>query len=146
MRIYLDTCSVNRPLDDKNQSRIALEAEAILAVLSACDAGLHALVSSDILLFEIGRNPHPQRNALASEIVARAVDNIALTDSIRDRAQVFEKAGIRPLDALHLAAAEAGNVDFFCTCDDRLYKRAKGWLDVQVRVLTPLELAQEVLP
>lgn len=59
MRIYLDTCSINRPLDDKSQVRIALEAEAILTILSACDMGAHTLVTSDILVYEVERNPHP---------------------------------------------------------------------------------------
>jgi hypothetical protein len=39
MKIYLDNCSLQRPLDDKTQIRIALEAEAILSVLALCEAG-----------------------------------------------------------------------------------------------------------
>ena len=146
MRIYLDTCSINRPLDDKSQLRIALEAEAILSILSACDGGLHMLVSSDILVYEISRNPHPQRKALASEVLVRTAERIVMTESIRQRANVLHKDGVKPLDALHLACAEEGQVDCFCTCDDRLYKRARSRGDVRVRILTPLELAQEVLP
>ena len=143
---YLDTCSVNRPLDDKSQLRIALEAEAILSILSACDTGLHTLVSSDVLWYEVNRNSHPQRKALASEILDRAGERIFVTESIRQRAKVLEQDGVKPLDALHLACAEEGKIDCFCTCDDRLYKRAKGRSDLRVRILAPLELAQEVLP
>lgn len=146
MRIYLDTCSINRPLDDKSQSRIALEAEAILSVLSACDSGVHILVSSDILRYEISRNPYPQRQALASEIISRAGEYIPLTEVIRQRAKEMQQDGFKALDALHLASAENGSVDCFCTCDDRLYKRATDRTDLSVRVLTPLELAQEILP
>ena len=54
--------------------------------------------------------------------------------------------GLRHLDALHLAAAEAEAVDYFCTCDDRFFKKAKARTDIAVRVVSPLELAQEVLP
>jgi predicted nucleic acid-binding protein len=146
MRIYLDTCSINRPLDDKSQPRIALEAEAILSILSACDGGTHTLVSSDVLLYEIGRNPYPQRKALASEIISRATERILLSEAIRNRAKALEQDNFKPLDALHLASAEEGGVDCFCTCDDRLYNRAKGRTDLRVRILAPLELAQEVLP
>ena len=32
MLLYLDLCSLQRPLDDKTQLRIALEAEAVLVV------------------------------------------------------------------------------------------------------------------
>lgn len=146
MRIYLDTCSVNRPLDDKSQLRIALEAEAILSILSVCDSGSHILVSSDVLLYEVDRNPHPQRKALVGEILARAEEQIAVTESIRQRAKELEHDGMKALDALHLASAEEAQVDYFCTCDDRLYKRATSRADVRVRVLAPLELAQELLP
>ena len=39
MKFYLDTCSLQRPLDDKSQLRIQLEAEAILAILMLCKDG-----------------------------------------------------------------------------------------------------------
>ena len=61
MKIYFDTCSLQRPLDSKTQTRIALEAEAVLGVLSLCEAGEIDLVSSDVLLFETRRNPHTTR-------------------------------------------------------------------------------------
>ena len=145
MRLYLDTYSLHRPLDDKSQPRIALEAEAILAILTACDEGAHTLVSSDILQFEVARNPHPQRKAFVSEIIARATDVISVTESVRKRAKELEQSGMKALDALHLASAEAGSVDCFCTCDDRFLKRAKARTDMRVSVLAPLELAQEIL-
>ena len=34
MKIYLDMCSLQRPLDTKTQLRIAVEAEAVLIVVS----------------------------------------------------------------------------------------------------------------
>ena len=33
MNVYLDTCSLQRPLDDQTQIRIRLEAEAVLAII-----------------------------------------------------------------------------------------------------------------
>jgi hypothetical protein len=38
MRIYLDLCSIQRPMDDHAQDRIRLEAEAVLGILVLCDA------------------------------------------------------------------------------------------------------------
>ncbi len=49
MRIYLDMCSIQRPLDTKTQPRIAVEAEAILGVLMLCEAGQVDLMTSDTL-------------------------------------------------------------------------------------------------
>jgi hypothetical protein len=34
MKIYLDMCSVQRPLDTKTQPHIAVEAEAILGIIA----------------------------------------------------------------------------------------------------------------
>lgn len=53
----------------------------------------------------------------------------------------MERIGIKPLDALHLASAEAAAADYFLTCDDRLIKRYKGSL----AVLTPLDFINREL-
>ncbi|UCE06159.1 MAG: PIN domain-containing protein [bacterium] len=44
---------------------------------------------------------------------------------IENRANEFVNIGINPLDALHLASAEYIQVDYFCTCDDKFFKKAK---------------------
>lgn len=144
MKLYLDTCSLNRPLDDKSQVRIALEAEAILAILTLWEARSVTLVSSEILQFEVARNPHPQRRAFVSEILFRTTTTIELIEAIEQRAKELERRGFKALDALHLASAEAGQVDYFCTCDDRLLKKAKAQTDLSVAIFSPLELAQEL--
>ena len=146
MKVYLDTCTLHRPLDGKSQPRIALEAEAVLAILGLCEQGTVSLVSSDVLVFEVDRNPHPQRKAYVSEVMARASTVIRLDDRVERRAKELEGRGLKALDALHLAAAEAEQVDYFCTCDDRFLKRAKAQPDVTTKVVSPLELAQEIVP
>jgi hypothetical protein len=57
MKIYLDMCSLQRPLDDRTQLRVLVEAEAILGVLALCDAGTVELIASDALVFEAEANP-----------------------------------------------------------------------------------------
>jgi hypothetical protein len=116
MRIYLDTCSLQRPLDSKTQIRIVLEAEAILGVLSLCESGEVDLVSSEVLLFETERNPNMARRRYALEILAKATQSVQLSDRIEERARAFDATGIKPLDALHLASAEDAKADFLCTC------------------------------
>jgi predicted nucleic acid-binding protein len=144
-RIYLDTCSLHRPLDDRSQARIALEAEAVLVVLALCENNTLTLVSSDVIAFEVHQNPHLQRKTFVTGIIEQAQEVITLTQEITDRANVFEQQGIKAIDALHLATAEAASVDFFCTCDDRFYRRTKDVSALAIRVVTPLELAQEVI-
>jgi hypothetical protein len=74
--IYLDTCSIQRPLDNKLQPRIFLEAEAILTVLSLVEAGELELLSSDVLKFEISCIANINRRTEA-EILLRLASNVA---------------------------------------------------------------------
>lgn len=124
MRIYFDTCSLQRPLDERVQTRIILEAEAILALLAYCEQGHADLIVSDVVVYESNNNPHPQKRQFITGIINHAREHIALTATIEQRAIDFEQKGIKAIDALHLALAEAGQVDYFCTCDDRFYRRA----------------------
>jgi len=51
MRVYLDACSLQRPLDDRSQPRINIEAEAVLTILRLVESGDLELLSSDALIF-----------------------------------------------------------------------------------------------
>lgn len=144
MKIYLDMCTIQRPLDTKTQPRIAVEAEAILGVLTLCEAQQVELMSADALLFELGRNPHPVRKEYALKVLAKAVLFVPTDDEVVERTRRFQAEGIKPLDALHLASAVIGKADYFCTCDDRFLKRAKAVDTGQTKVVSPLELITEV--
>jgi len=63
---------------------------------------------------------------------------------VEERARVLDIWGIKPLDALHLACAESAQVDYLCTCDDQFLRRAKEVADIRVRVVSPLELIEEI--
>ena len=126
MKIYLDTCSLQRPLDSRNQVRIIVEAEAILGILSLFESGRIDLVSSEILLFEIGQNPNPMRQEYALNVIAKAKTFVMLDERVEKRAREFDALGIKPLDALHLASAEEACADYFCTCDVNFFRKAKS--------------------
>jgi predicted nucleic acid-binding protein len=144
VKIYLDMCSIQRPLDTKTQPRIAVEAEAILGVLALFEAGQVELMSSDTLLFELGRNPHPVRKEYALKVLAKATVFVPTDNEVVERTRRFEGEGMKPLDALHLASAVIAKADYFCTCDDRFLKRAKEVDAGQTKVVSPLELITEV--
>lgn len=144
MKVYLDTCSLQRPLDSKSQIRIMLEAEAVLGVIGLCENGEIELVSSEVLVFESNRNPKMVRRGFGREVLAKAGIFINLDDEIEQRAEAFGKIGIKPLDALHLASAEMARADYFCTCDNQLLKKGKGIADLRTKVVTPLELIEEI--
>jgi predicted nucleic acid-binding protein len=144
VKVYLDMCSIQRPLDTRTQPRIAVEAEAILGVLTLCEAGRVEMLSSATLLFEVERNPHPLRREYAQKVLANATTLVPADNQVEERARKFEAEGIKPVDALHLASAVVANADYFCTCDDRFLKRAKAVDTGQTKVLSPLELITEV--
>ena len=144
MRIYLDMCSIQRPLDTRTQIRIAVEAEAILGVLALGEAGQAELVTSETHVFEAERNPHPIRKRYAFGVLARAKVFVHTANEIEARARALHATGIKPLDALHLASAVEAKADYFCTCDDRFLKRAKAVDTLQTQVVSPLELIAEV--
>ncbi len=143
-KIYLDTCSIQRPLDSRTQVRIILEAEAVLSILRWCEADQLTLVASDALSFETERNPNPTRREYALGILDKAEEWAVLDETVESRARAFNVLGIKPLDALHLASAEAVQADYFCTCDDRLRNQARQIEDLNVQVVSALDLIKEI--
>lgn len=142
--IYLDTCSIQRPLDSKSHLRIALEAEAVLGILSLVEANKVHLISSEILLFEIKRNSNQIRKEYALEVISKAKDFVNMEPKIEKRSRELVDLGIHFLDAVHLASAEEAHVNYFCTCDDGFLKKAKKIPELKVKVVSPLELAKEL--
>ncbi len=71
MRIYLDSCCLQRHPDDQTQPRIKVETEAILAILAAVEAGRIVLLNSEALEYEMKRIPDEQRRNEVVAILAR---------------------------------------------------------------------------
>jgi hypothetical protein len=105
MKVYFDMCSLQRPLDDKAQLRVFVEAQAVLGVLAFCELGNADLIASDALVFETDANPDAVRRDFAVQAITKATQFVKTNDQIKARAQTFIDAGIKPLDALHLASA-----------------------------------------
>lgn len=59
--IYADVCCLNRPLDDLQQSRVKIEAEAMLSILQQCEDQQWVLLSSDAIRFEIAQDTNPSK-------------------------------------------------------------------------------------
>lgn len=140
MRIYLEACSLQRPLDDRSQPRVNVEAEAVLTVLGLVEAGLLELLSSDALEFEFNRMPDADRQSRARETLKLATQTLKLVDEVQAGAQDLVHFGIKPLDSLHLAFASWARADYFCTSDDKLLKKAKKLRNLNTTVVTPLQL------
>ncbi len=131
-------------MDDRTQLRIALEAEAMLGFVAAAETGRLKIVSSEVLLLEANKNPDPQKRAFVLGILDGAAPMIGLDAHIESRAKQLESRGFKAFDALHIATAESATVYCFCTCDDGVLRKARTQTDLTVRILSPLELADEV--
>jgi len=144
VRVYIDTCCLQRPLDDQTQPRIRVETEAILAILASAQAGDFRLVSSGALEYEIGRIPDAQRRNEAMSILALARERLPLSNDVQRLAEVLESQGVSPIDAVHLALASSAKVDFFSTCDDSLLQKGRLFTGLSCKVVSVLELLLEV--
>lgn len=103
MKIYLDLCAIQRPLDTPNQVRVALEAEAVLGIIRFCENEQVELLSSEALLYEGEQSALPIRKEHTRAVLAKAKSIINVTEKETLRATNFMTFGIKPLDALHLA-------------------------------------------
>ena len=144
MKIYLDLCAIQRPLDTPNQIRIILESEAVLGIIAYCDIGQVELLSSEALLYEGEQSSVPVRKEQTSAVLAKAKNILNVTEKEKKRAVELTTFGIKPLDALHIALAESGNADYFCTCDDKLLQNAKKVKNLALKVANPVDLIQEI--
>jgi len=142
--VYLDACCLNRPFDDQAQDRIRLESEAVLLVLGHVHRGDWRWIGSEVLSFELARNPDAERRRRVEVLVASATKTVVLDERVERRGTELEDLGFGAFDALHLAAAEAAQVDIFLTTDDGLLRRAWRHRDeIRVRVENPLTWLKE---
>ncbi len=141
MNIYLDTSALNRIFDDRSQMRIALEAKAVEAILLLIETSTIDLVASAVLAYEISQNPYRERQDVARRILQQAKVYQILTPEIISKGRQLESTDrIAPVDALHIACAEALVTDYFITCDDRLINRYKGAMSL----LNPVEFILKI--
>jgi predicted nucleic acid-binding protein len=122
MRIYFDVCALGRLTDDQSQQRIQDEARAVEAALRLVRLGIHEWVASDALREEILMNPHSDRRRDALDLYTRATYVQALTSEVFAAALSFRSFGVAPMDALHLASANAADCGALLTTDDRFIR------------------------
>jgi hypothetical protein len=146
MRVYLDACCLQRPLDDRSQPRVNLEAEAVLTILGLVENANLELISSDALEFEVQRTPDSDRRGAAKEILKLASETIRIDDSIEADAAAFVASGFKGPDALHLSFALHAEVEYLSTCGDRFRTKARRRKSLNVAVVTPFELVMKVVP
>lgn len=145
MKIYLDNCCYNRPFDDQTQERIHLESETILTILQRGQSGIFKIVGSDVLELEMERMNDVIKKQQVKNLYQVSNTHIIYTEEIKERAkEIRRQSKIKTFDSLHIASAEAGDVDVMLTTDDKLEKMSEK-LNLKVKVMNPLKFAWEVI-
>ena len=137
MRVYLDNCCYNRPFDEQAQLRVVLETLAKLNIQQQMRDGVLEYAWSSVLDFEISKSRFLDRSLQIMPWAKGAVINVQIDDSIRFRAKEFEANGLKAMDALHVACAEAAECDWFFTTDRGILKKARNL--ISMRVANPIE-------
>lgn len=145
LKIYLDTCCLQRPLDDQTQPRIRVETEAVLAILGAVQSGMITMANSEALEYEVGRIPDEQRRYEVLALLSLATERLVIFEDVEQMAERLTEQGIRPMDAIHIALASIHRVDCFVTTDDALLRDARQ-AELACRPVSILELLQELNP
>ena len=140
MTIYLDNCCLNRPYDDQAAPRVRLEAEEIELILNAVVESRINLLWSDTLDIENKENPFEERRAGIARWKDFSSAIIQDSEGVRERARAIVGNGIKPLDALHIASALAGQASHFLTVDDGILNKRERVSEIVVA--SPLEFVQ----
>lgn len=144
MRIYFDTCCLQRPLDDQTQLRIRVETEAVFSLLAAVEAGDLFMLGSEALEYEVSCIPDQARQLEVLDVLSIAVERLEVTGAVESLALSFEQQGVQAMDAIHLACASMAKADFFCTCDDKLLRKAQTISGLECKTISLLGLVPEV--
>lgn len=147
-RVYLDTCVLQRPLDTPDQPRIALEAEAVRLILRMCATGRLAMLTSDVLAYEVTAVSQPLRREHGRHALALATETIELSSIVVDEARRWRAQGASRADSLQVASAIVGKATHFVTCDDRLLRTIRRLDDMMqgVHALDPVEFVKGLDP
>jgi predicted nucleic acid-binding protein len=99
------------------------------------------LISSSVLDYENSRNPSLIKQAAMNRYLQMAGLRQEVNEAIGQRAEQLEHNGVKAVDALHVACAEAVGSDYFLTCDKRLINRCST---LTMKVMNPVDFVLEV--
>ena len=123
MLVYLDTNVYCRPFDDQEQIRIREETNAFEEILDGVKESRFSLCSSDILVYEISNILSSYKKTEVEKYLVFCEKRVEEDEEVKALAIfVRNQCRIKDRDALHLASAILGKVDYFLTCDDEVTK------------------------
>jgi hypothetical protein len=121
LKLYLDSCTFNRPFGDQNQLKIKLETEAKLFIQQGILDNKYELVWSYILEYENAQNRFDDRRNAIYDWKNIAKIYCTENDKIIEYAENLKERNMRTKDALHIACCVYANSDYFVTTDKQLF-------------------------
>jgi hypothetical protein len=140
IKVYLDNSFLNRLFDDPLISSNKLDGEVLLWVIDLIQNKEATLVHSPVVENENATNPFPDRKSFVAGVMRLATVYQDIDEDTEARATTLvHEMHVQPVDALHIAAAEAAQVDYFITCDYAVIKRYEG----NMNVVSPLSFVED---
>lgn len=141
MKIYLDNSALNRPFDNQSVFKIRLETIATFFIFELIEKKKIKLVNSSVIDYENSKNPFFERRIWITSYLFKATYYQKINPKIKARAKDIQRLNIPSLDSLHLASAEAAEVDCFITCDYDVIKKYNG----KLKVFNPVDFIQTII-
>ncbi len=132
VKIYLDVCCFNRPFDDQSLLTIRLETEAKLGIQEKIKSGHLLLGWSYLLDFENNANPFSERRVEIQRWKETADSFVNETEEILLKMKELTSAGLKPLDALHIACAVSLQCKYFLTVDKGILKKMTERSEIKI--------------
>ena len=142
MKVYLDMCALKRPFDNQSQGRIWIETQAVVRILRAIDRNAVRSCNSALLEDENSRNTNAARREKVARLLLRFGIQAHATAEIFGRAEQVRSYGIKDVDALHIAFAEAMGAEYFISCDDAILGFENDER-LRVRIIDPVSFVEE---
>ena len=138
LRVYLDTCCVNRLFDNQTQARVQRETQAMTQILGYFLTMRWDWLSSVILEDEVNADADSERRSRVKSVMEYVHYTLSIGAAEEIRTEELENLGFKHYDALHIACAESGGADVLLTTDDRMLRLAKRYsAQLQVPVENP---------
>jgi predicted nucleic acid-binding protein len=120
-----------------------MEYAAIQSVIRICGFEGFQIFGSPTLVMEISKisDDELRRNVMGF-YTETVTDEIPLTAGIEARGAELQAGGLKFMDSLHAALAEAAGVDYLMTTDIK-FEKVSARLGVKTKVINPITFLQE---
>jgi len=138
--VYIDNCCNNRLFDGDESPKVKAQADKIRLIISNRKKDGYVVIGSFVGEAEISKIPDDEKRRAAEQCYKESIDdNIQHSAQIITRARKLESMGLKPMDARHLAAAEAAGAGYLLTTDEKFIKKCAKNNLTAVKVIDPLD-------